>query len=63
MHAGVLMVDHCGAALLVRQQDLVVAVVPAHLTDDVVGGCGDVAAEQQRATDLCGESWFSRDCS
>lgn len=63
VHARVLMADHHGAALLVRQQHLVVTVEPAYLADDVVRRCGEAAAEHQRVTYLCGESGVSRDCT
>lgn len=61
LHIGVLMADAHGDALLVRQQDLVVPVVPAHLPDDVACCCGDVTAEQQGTTCLCAEAGRSCD--
>lgn len=63
VHAGVLMADGHGAALLVRQQELLVMVVPAHLMEDIVCSQGDAAAEQQREIYLYGETGPSRDCT
>lgn len=63
VHAGVLMADGHGAVLPVRQQELVVMVVPAHLMEDVVSSQGDAAAEQQREIYLYGEKGPSRDCT
>lgn len=53
LHVGVLMAHEDRDALLVRQEDLVVPVVPAHLLDFVVRCRGDVAAEEEGKTCLC----------
>lgn len=50
VHAGLLMADRHGVVMLIRQQELVVRVVPTHLMDSVAWFCGDVASEQQRVT-------------
>lgn len=61
LHVGVLMAETHRDALLVRQQNLVVPVVPAHLPDDFARFCCDVTGQQQRATCLCTEAGRSCD--
>ncbi len=61
MHVGFLMADADRHALLVRQDDLVVPVEPAHLPDGVACCRGDVTAEQQGAACLCGQTGRSYD--
>lgn len=61
LHVGVLMADADGGALFVRQEDLVVPVVPAHLPDGVACRRGDVTAQQDGATCLCTQTGRSYD--
>lgn len=54
LHSGLPAAGSDGDALLVRHQDLVVLVQPAHLADGVSSRSGDVAAQQEGSPGLYG---------
>lgn len=61
LHVGLLMADADGGALLVRQEDLLVLVVPPNLPDSVTHRRGDVAGQLEGATRLCTQTGRSYD--